>query len=72
MPVQNQDSFLKVVQTAQHAATEVRSIFYTRLVRQRHYFGNLLSNVQLLKKLEKSPEVQRLADMISTISSAKT
>ena len=45
---------------------------YTRLVRQRHYFGNLLSNVQLLKKLEKSPEVQRLADMISTISSTKT
>ena len=46
--------------------------FYTRLVRQLHYFGNLLSNVQLLKKLEKSPEVQRLADMISTISSTKT
>ena len=45
---------------------------YTRLVRQRHYFGNLLSNVQLLKRLEKSPEVQRLADMISTISSTKT
>ena len=39
---------------------------YTRLVRQRHYFGNLWSKVQLLKKLEKSPEVQRLADMIST------
>jgi len=39
---------------------------YTRLVRQRHYFGKLWSKVQLLKKLEKSPEVQRLADMIST------
>ena len=46
--------------------------FYTRLVRQLHYFGNLLSNVQLLKKLEKSPEVQRLADMISNVSSTNT
>ena len=27
MHVQNQDSFLKIAQTAQHAATEVRSIF---------------------------------------------
>ena len=45
--------------------------FHTHLVRQRHYFGNLLSKVQLLKKLEKSPEVQRLADMISTVSSKK-
>ena len=34
-------------------------------------FGNLLSKVQLMKKLEKSPEVQRLADMISTVSSTK-
>ena len=25
--------------------------FYTRLVRQRHYFGNLLSKVQLLKSI---------------------
>ena len=72
MPVQNQDSFLKIAQTAQHAATEVRYMFYTRLVRQRHYFGNLLSKVQLLKKFETSPEVQRLADMINTVSSTKT
>ena len=47
-------------------------MFYTRLVRQRHYFGNLLSTVQLLKKLEHSPEVQRLADMINTVSSTNT
>ena len=48
--------------------------FFSRLVRQRHYFGNLLSKVQLLKSLktQKSPEVQRLADMISTVSSTKT
>ena len=46
--------------------------FYTRLVRQRHYFGNLLSKVQLLKKLEQSPEVQRVVDMISIVSSTKT
>ena len=72
MPVQNQDSLLKIAQTAQHAATEVRYMFYTRLVRQRHYFGNLLSKVQLLKMLENSPEVQRLAYMINTVSSAKT
>jgi len=46
--------------------------FYTRLVRQRHYFGNLLSKVQLLKKFETSPEIQRLVDMINTVSSTKT
>ena len=41
-------------------------------VRQRHYFGNLLSKVQLLKKLEKSHEVQRVVDMISIVSSTTT
>ena len=54
MPVQNQDSFLKIVQTAQHAATEVRSIFYTRLVRQRQYFGNLWLNCWKAWKVSRS------------------
>ena len=43
----------------------------TRTTIENAVIYTLLSKVQLLKKLEKSPEVQRLVDMISTVSSTK-
>ena len=67
MPVQNQDSFLKIAQTAQHA--EVRYIFfYTSSPSATLLWQSFAKG----PTVEKSPEVQRIVDMISTVLRTKT